>query len=110
MRYRCTDLIRSSHEVEKKGGALRRIAGKREEGKQGRKTGERDGWIYTYIVFFLYFYYIFSSITFPMLSQKSPIHSPPPLPYPPIPIFFWPWRSPVLGHIQFACPMGLSFQ
>ena len=43
-----------------------------------------------------------------MLSQKSPIPSPP-LPYPPIPIF-WPWLSPVLGHIQFACPMGLSFQ
>jgi hypothetical protein len=33
------------------------------------------------------FYYIFSSITFPMLSPKSPIPSPPPLPYPPIPIF-----------------------
>jgi hypothetical protein len=47
-------------------------------------------------------------ITFPMLSQKSPI-TPPPLPYPPIPIF-WPWRSPVLGHIKFVCPMGLSFQ
>jgi hypothetical protein len=58
--------------------------------------------------FFKYFYYIFSSITFPMLSQKSPIPSPP-LPYPPIPIF-WPWRSPVLGHIKFVCPMGLSFQ
>jgi hypothetical protein len=43
-----------------------------------------------------------------MLSQKSPIPSPP-LPYPPIPTF-WPWRSPVLGHIKFACPMGLSFQ
>jgi hypothetical protein len=64
--------------------------------------------------FFLFlniFYYIFFSITFPMLSQKSPISSPP-LPYPLIPIFFffWPWRSPVLGHIQFASPMGLSFQ
>jgi hypothetical protein len=22
---------------------------------------------------------------------------------------FWPWRSPVLGHIKFACPKGLSF-
>ena len=54
-----------------------------------------------------FFYYIFSSITFPMLSQKSPIPSPQ-LPYPPIPIF-WPWRSPVLGHIKFVCPMGLSF-
>jgi hypothetical protein len=58
--------------------------------------------------FFLFFYYIFSSITFPMLSQKSPIPSPS-LPYPPIPTF-WPWRSSVLGHIKFACPMGLSFQ
>jgi hypothetical protein len=26
--------------------------------------------------FFVYFYYVFSSITFPMLSQKSPIPSP----------------------------------
>jgi quinol-cytochrome oxidoreductase complex cytochrome b subunit len=54
------------------------------------------------------FYYVFSSITFPMLSQKSPIPSAP-LPYPPIPIF-WPWLSPVLGHIKFVCPTGLSFQ
>ncbi|EDL33456.1 mCG140397, partial [Mus musculus] len=54
------------------------------------------------------FYYIFSSITFPMLSQKSLI-PPPHFPTYPFP-FFWPWRSPELGHIQFACPMGLSFQ
>ena len=33
----------------------------------------------------------------------------PPLPYPPTPTF-WPWHSPVLGHIKFASPMGLSFQ
>ena len=43
-----------------------------------------------------------------MLSQKSLIPSSP-LPYPPTPPF-WPWRNPVLGHIRFACPMGLSFQ
>jgi hypothetical protein len=44
-----------------------------------------------------------------MLSQKSPIPSPP-LPYPPAPTFC-PWRSPVpLGHIKFSWPMGLSFQ
>jgi hypothetical protein len=61
---------------------------------------------WTFIYFFIsFFYYVFSSITFPKLSQKSP----PPLPYPPIPIF-WPWRSPVLGHIKFKWPMGLSFQ
>ena len=43
-----------------------------------------------------------------MLSQKSPILTPP-IPYPPIPPF-WPWRSPVLGHIKFVSPKGLSFQ
>jgi hypothetical protein len=43
-----------------------------------------------------------------MLSQKSPIPSPPPLPYPPTPTS-WPWCSPVLRHIKFARPMGLSF-
>jgi hypothetical protein len=37
-------------------------------------------------------------------------HTPPPSrPCPPIPTF-WPWHYPVLGHIKFACPMGLSFQ
>jgi hypothetical protein len=41
------------------------------------------------LIIFFNFYYIFSSITFPMLSQKSPITSPP-LPYPLIPIFFGP--------------------
>jgi hypothetical protein len=30
--------------------------------------------------FLIFFYYIFSSITFPMLSKKSPIPSPPSLP------------------------------
>jgi hypothetical protein len=55
-----------------------------------------------------FFFNIFSSITFLMLAQKSPMPSPS-LPYPPIPTF-WPCHSPVLGHIKFACPMGLSFQ
>jgi hypothetical protein len=40
---------------------------------------------------------------------KVPHTHPPPLPYPPTPPF-WPWRSPVLGNIKFASPMGLSFQ
>jgi hypothetical protein len=44
-----------------------------------------------------------------MLSQKSPISSPTPLPYPPTPTS-WPWRSPILSRIKFARPMGLSFQ
>jgi hypothetical protein len=41
---------------------------------------------------------------------KSPPYPPPHFPTHSFPFFFWPWRSPVLGHIQFACPMGLSFQ
>jgi hypothetical protein len=36
-----------------------------------------------------------------MLSQRSPIPTPPPIPYPPTPPL---WRSPVLGHtITSAC-------
>jgi hypothetical protein len=42
------------------------------------------------------------------LHFKSPIPSPPPLPYPPTPTS-WPWRSPILRHIKFARPRGLSF-
>jgi hypothetical protein len=40
---------------------------------------------------------------------KVPHTLPPYSPTHPFP-FFWPWRSPVLGHIKFVCPMGLSFQ
>ena len=70
--------------------------------------GPSHQWHFFFFFFNIFYYYVFSSITFRMLSQKSPIPSPP-LPYPPIPIF-WPWHSPVLGHIKFVCPMGLSFQ
>jgi hypothetical protein len=31
------------------------------------------------------------------------------IPYPPTPTS-WPWRTPVLGHIKFARPRGLSSQ
>jgi hypothetical protein len=40
---------------------------------------------------------------------KSPPYPPLPISYPPTPPI-WPWRSPVLGHIKFASPMGLSLQ
>jgi hypothetical protein len=40
---------------------------------------------------------------------KVPHTLPPQLPYPPTPTF-WPWHSPVLGHIKFASPIGLSSQ
>jgi hypothetical protein len=56
-------------------------------------------------ILFYFIFYIFSSITFPMLSQKSPIPSPP-LPYPLIPIFFGPGVPLYWGiyslHVQWA--------
>jgi hypothetical protein len=41
---------------------------------------------------------------------KVPHTLPPPTSLPTHSHLFWPWRSPVLGHIKFVCPMGLSFQ
>jgi hypothetical protein len=39
---------------------------------------------------------------------ESTLYPPPALlPYPPTPTS-WPWHSPVLGHIKFAIPRGLS--
>jgi hypothetical protein len=66
------------------------------------------------VYFFNLFLKIFFIMYFPQLHfqcyPKSPPYPPPPtLPYPPIPTF-WPWHSPVLGHIKFACPIYLSFQ
>jgi hypothetical protein len=64
---------------------------------------------------FLFFLFslIFFITYFPQLHfqcyPKSPPYPPPNFPTHPFP-FFWPWRSPVLGHIQFAWPMGPSFQ
>jgi hypothetical protein len=49
---------------------------------------------------------IYISIAIPKVPYTL---SHPPIPYPPTPTF-WPWRSPVLGDIKFASPMGLSFQ
>ena len=55
---------------------------------------------------FFYFYF-FSSFTFQMLSWKSYPHprglQPALFPNPPTPAF-WPWHSPVLGHIIFTRP------
>jgi hypothetical protein len=58
-----------------------------------------------FLIFFklgIFLVYIFNAI------PKVP-HTHPPIPYPLTPPF-WPWRSPVLGHIKFASPMGLSLQ
>jgi hypothetical protein len=69
-----------------------------------------------YILLFFKSYFPFFNIFiryFPHLHfqcyPKSPRIPSHPLPYPPTPTF-WPWHSPVLGHIKFASPMGLSFQ
>jgi hypothetical protein len=60
-------------------------------------------------VFFFHFLLGISLIYICNAIPKVPHSHPPPLPYPPTPLL-WPWRSPVLGHIKFACPMGLSFE
>jgi hypothetical protein len=57
---------------------------------------------------FFFFNYVFSSITFPMLSQKSPIPSPL-LPYPPIPIFLA-LAFPCTGAYKVCVSNGSLFQ
>ena len=58
-----------------------------------------EGWRISF--FFPFFIRYLAHLHFQCYT-KSP-------PYPPTPPF-WPWRSPVLGHTKFTCPMGLSFQ
>jgi hypothetical protein len=53
------------------------------------------------------FYWVFISFISNAIP-KVPHTLPHPLPYPPTPTS-WPWGSPVLRHIKFAQPMGLSF-
>jgi hypothetical protein len=72
---------------------------------QGRnlKAGTEEAATEEYFFFFFFFFkldifLIYISNAIPKVPR-----------YPPTPTF-WPWRSPVLGHIKFACPMGLSFQ
>jgi hypothetical protein len=55
---------------------------------------------FSFIRCFLYLHFQ----CYPKVPQTLPL----PLPYPSTPTF-WPWRSPVLGHIKFAIPRGLSF-
>jgi hypothetical protein len=74
-------------------------------------------WYYCLLVCFFAFLsfscFLFLIRYFPHLHfqcyLKSPPYPLPLIPYPPTPPF-WPWHSPVLGHIKFASPMGLSFQ
>jgi hypothetical protein len=57
---------------------------------------------------FLFLKYFLLHIFLNYISNAIP-KAPHTLPHPPTPTF-WLWHSPVLGHIKFACPMGLSFQ
>jgi hypothetical protein len=55
--------------------------------------------------FLLGIFFIYISNATPKVLQTLP----PPLPYPHPTPTSWPWCSPVLRHIKFARPMGLSF-
>jgi hypothetical protein len=71
---------------------------------------EFDKWDWVeYRLFFFFFFPLryFLHLYF-QCYPKRPHTLPHPLPYPPTPTS-WPWRSPVLRHIKFARPMGLSF-
>jgi hypothetical protein len=59
----------------------------------------------------LFFVTYFLYIHFKCYPESSLYPPPPPalLLYPPIPTS-WPWHSPVLRHIKFAMPRGLSSQ
>ena len=63
----------------------------------------KDSVLPTLFGFLFLFYQIFSTFTFQMLSQKSPIPSPALLANQPTPTS-WSWHFPVLGHIIFRRP------
>jgi hypothetical protein len=62
-------------------------------------------------IFFLFFLFIryFLYIHYKCYPKSSLCPAPSLLPYPPTPAS-WPGHSPVLGHIKFAIPGGLSSQ
>jgi hypothetical protein len=68
---------------------------------------EYDNWETTlFFNFVLDILFIYISNAIPKVPYTLP---PALLPYPPTPTS-WPWHSPVLGHIKFARPRGLSSQ
>ena len=64
---------------------------------------------FIYLHFLFWFFRYFLYIHFKCYSESSLYYPPALLPYPPTPNS-WPWCSPVLGHIKFAIPRGLSSQ
>jgi hypothetical protein len=65
-------------------------------------AGLRKAALLFFLLLGIYFIYISNAI------PKVPYTLPHPHPHPPTPTS-WPWSSPVLRHIKFAQPMGLSF-
>jgi hypothetical protein len=61
----------------------------------------------TFSFFFFFFNFLIRYFLY-VHFQCYPKSPPYPLPYLPTPTS-WPWHSPVLKHIKFARPMGLSF-
>ena len=59
-----------------------------------------------YLTLFSIFIRYLAHLHFQCYTKSSPYR--PRLPYPHTPTS-WPWCSPVLRHIKFASPMGLSF-
>jgi hypothetical protein len=67
-------------------------------------------WPFAWLIVLFFTFFYLSGIFFIYIPNALPKVPPPlPLPYPPIPTS-WPWHSPVLRHIKFAIPRGLSFQ
>jgi hypothetical protein len=61
-------------------------------------------------IFFSILIRYFLHLHFKCYPKSPPYPSPPALlPYPPTPTS-WPWHFPILGHIKFARPSGLSAQ
>jgi hypothetical protein len=65
--------------------------------------------LFVYLFIYLFMLHIFLNYISNAI-QKVPHTLPPNTSLPTHSHFFWPWRSPVLEHIKFASPMGLSFQ
>jgi hypothetical protein len=95
---------------EKVGKSLEHMGIKKKEKKRReKKRKDSECRIDSWISFFKFFIRYFLHLHFKCYS-KSPLYPPPALlPYPLTPTF-WLWRSPVLGHIKFARPRGLSSQ
>jgi hypothetical protein len=65
--------------------------------------------MFFFLIFFQIFIRYFLHLHFKCYPESPPYTPPPPLSYPTTPTS-WPWCSPVLRHIKFTRPRGLSSQ